>query len=54
MIIKSALRTTINEKLEEHEVEDAALAEDLVDALVQDFGDEIYDDEDSEEEPDTL
>lgn len=54
MIVKSALRTTINEKLEEHEVEDTALADGLLDALVQDFGDEIYDDEDSDEEPDTL
>ncbi len=54
MIVKSALRATINEKLEEHEVEDTALAEDLLDALVQDFGEEIFDDEDEEAEPDTL
>jgi hypothetical protein len=50
MIVKSALRSTINEKLEEHEVEDGALAEELLDALVQDFGDDIYDDEDEDED----
>jgi hypothetical protein len=48
MIDKSALRKTINEKLEEHEIEDKGFAEDLLDTLSQDFADEIYDDEDED------
>jgi DNA-binding ferritin-like protein (Dps family) len=55
MILKSALRTTINDKLEEHEVEDRALADELLDAVVQEFCDDVFDDEDEDgEDPDTL
>lgn len=50
MIAKSALRATIDEVMEEYEVEDRAFAEGLFDRLVQDFGEEIYDDEDEEDE----
>jgi hypothetical protein len=46
MILKSALKSTIDEVLEEHEVEDDGLASDLLDRLVQDFGDEVHDDDD--------
>jgi hypothetical protein len=52
MIAKSALRTTLDEVMEEYEIEDRAFAEGLFDRLVQDFGEEIYDDEDEEEEDD--
>lgn len=49
MLQKSALRKTISEVLEEHEVEDSALEEGLVDGVIRDFGEDVYDDEDSEE-----
>lgn len=50
MILKSALKATIAEVMEEHEVEDTDLANDLLDRLVQDFGEEVYDDEEESEE----
>lgn len=48
MIVKSALRDTINEKIEEHEIENGAFAEDLLETLVRDFGEDIYDDDDED------
>lgn len=50
MVNKSMLRSTIAEVLQEHETEDGALVEDLVDRLSQDFADEVYDDEDGADE----
>jgi hypothetical protein len=52
MIDKSALRKTIKEQLEEHEVEGRDVLEDVVDALCLEFPDEIHDDEDEESEDD--
>jgi hypothetical protein len=52
MIDKSALRATLKDKLDEHEIEGNDLLEDLMDGLVQDFGDDIYDDEDESDEED--
>lgn len=52
MIAKSELRTTINSVMEEYEIEDKDFQEGLFDRLVQDFGEEIYDDEDEEDESD--
>jgi hypothetical protein len=52
MILKSALRATITEKMEEHEIDGRDFADDLVDALMQDFADNIHDDDDGE--PDFL
>lgn len=46
MILKSAIRATIAEVLEDHEIDEKDLKEDLVDRIAQDFGDEIMDDED--------
>lgn len=48
MVNKNALKQSIKEVLDEHEIEDGSLREDLVDRLVQDFADEIYDDDDEE------
>lgn len=52
MIAKTALRESINEVAEEHEIDDKDFIDDLFDRLVQDFGEEIYDDEDEDEEED--
>lgn len=48
MIVKSALKATIEEVAEAYEVDDRGFIEDLFDRLVQDFGEEIYDDEEEE------
>ena len=53
MIFKSKLRDTISEVLTEHEVEDAALAEDLFDRLEQELAEDVFDDEDEGEESPT-
>jgi hypothetical protein len=50
MIVKSALKKSIDEKCEEHEIEDQAFADDLLDTLVRDFGEEIYDDDDEDQD----
>jgi hypothetical protein len=49
-IQKSELRKAIDEILEEHEVNDGALTEDLIEKFSSEFSDDIYDDEDEEEE----
>lgn len=54
MIDKSALRKSIKDKLEDHEIEGNDLLEDLMDGLVQDFGDDIFDDEDEETDDENL
>lgn len=58
MILKSLLKKAINEVLEEEEVDGRrALSESLVDRLTQEFGDEIFDDDEEEaesEEPSVL
>lgn len=51
MIDKSALRSTIQDVLNEHDIADRDVTDDLLEALSRDFAEEIHDDdEDSEEE----
>jgi hypothetical protein len=50
MLNKSALKATIDDVLEENDIQDGALAEDLLDRISQDFAEEVYDDTDEEEE----
>jgi hypothetical protein len=50
MIHKSALRTVITEKLEEYEIDDRDLVEDLLETIAQEFGDDVYDDDDEDYE----
>ena len=45
MILKSGVRNTINSVLEEYDIVERGLAEELLDRLVQEFGDELYDDD---------
>jgi predicted house-cleaning noncanonical NTP pyrophosphatase (MazG superfamily) len=52
MVSKSALRATIQEVFEEHDIDDTDLEDNLLDRLVQDIA-EVFDDEDGEE-PDLL
>jgi hypothetical protein len=49
MINKSALRESVNEVLELHDLTDPDLEADLIDRLCLDLEDEIFDDEDEEE-----
>ena len=50
MIVKSALKEIVNEVLEQHDISDRDVAADLLDRLIVDFGDEIFDDEEESEE----
>lgn len=49
MVLKSQLRETVNEVLEEHEIEDSDLVDDLIDRL-QGVVEVMDDDEEDDEE----
>lgn len=50
MIDKSALRTTIENVLTEHDIADRDVTDDLVEALQRDFAEEIHDDDEAVDE----
>lgn len=49
-MLKSQMRETFKKILEEHGNEDKDLLDDLVDAMVVEAADEVYDDEDEDED----
>jgi hypothetical protein len=51
MINKSALRTTCTNVLKDHDIDNRDVVDDLIAELTKDFGGEIYDDDDEEDEP---